>query len=159
MQGVAKGSAHIVHSLTLHNCVANRTKAPDLILNRRVLGPQVGDALFNPCMIVHAILSLRCRTTTGLDLAAELQLLELVASLRGDGLAVVAVLHDLTMAARYCDRLLLMDRGQLVAQGAPLEVLSEANLRSVYGVRARIEGNDAAPLVVPTGRIPQPESH
>ena len=67
MQGVAKGSAHIVHSLTLHNCVANRTKAPDLILNRRVLGPQVGDALFNPCMIVHAILRLRCRTTTGLD--------------------------------------------------------------------------------------------
>lgn len=94
-----------------------------------------------------------------LDPGHQIDVMELLRSEAAAGSLVIAVLHDLTMAARYCDRLLLMDRGQLVAQGAPLEVLSEANLRSVYGVRARIERNQAAPLVVPTGRIAQEEGH
>ena len=92
-----------------------------------------------------------------LDPGHQIDVMELLRSEAASGALVVAVLHDLTMAARYCDRLLLMDRGRLVAQGAPLEVLNEANLRSVYGVQARIEGNETAPLVVPTGRIAQQE--
>lgn len=94
-----------------------------------------------------------------LDPGHQIDVMELLRSEAASGALVVAVLHDLTMAARYCDTLLLMDRGQLIAQGAPLEVLSEANLRSVYGVRARIEGDQTAPLVVPTGRITEQESH
>ena len=94
-----------------------------------------------------------------LDPGHQIDVMELLRSEAAAGSLVIAVLHDLTMAARYCDRLLLMDRGQLIAQGPPLEVLSEANLRSVYGIRARIEGDEAGPLVLPTGRITQPESH
>lgn len=94
-----------------------------------------------------------------LDPGHQIDVMELLRGEAASGTLVVAVLHDLTMAARYCDRLLLMDRGRLVAQGAPLEVLSEANLRSVYGVQARIEGHEAAPLVVPTGRIAQEASN
>ncbi len=94
-----------------------------------------------------------------LDPGHQIDVMELLRSEAASGALVVAVLHDLTMAARYCDRLLLMDRGRLVAQGAPLEVLNEANLRSVYGVQARIEGNETAPLVVPTGRIAQQASN
>lgn len=93
-----------------------------------------------------------------LDPGHQIDVMELLRSEAAAGALVIAVLHDLTMAARYCDRLLLMDQGRLVAQGAPLEVLSEANLRSVYGVQARIEANEAAPLVVPTGRIAQEAS-
>lgn len=94
-----------------------------------------------------------------LDPGHQIDVMELLRSEAASGALVVAVLHDLTMAARYCDRLLLMDRGRLVAQGAALEVLNEANLRSVYGVQARIEGNETAPLVVPTGRIAQQASN
>lgn len=87
-----------------------------------------------------------------LDPGHQIDVMELLRQEAAAGALVVTILHDLTMAARYCDRLLLMDRGRLVADGAPLEVLSEANLRAVYGIRAWIEG-DGAPLVVPTGRI------
>jgi iron complex transport system ATP-binding protein len=94
-----------------------------------------------------------------LDPGHQIDVMELLRGEARAGALVVAVLHDLTMAARYCDHLLLLDRGRLVAQGAPLAVLNEANLRSVYGVQARIETNEAAPLVVPTGRIVQEASN
>ena len=70
-----------------------------------------------------------------------------------DGALVVTVLHDLAMAARYCDRLLLMDGGALVADGAPMAVLTPERLASVYGVAARIDVNDGLPLIVPTARV------
>ena len=68
------------------------------------------------------------------------------------GALVVTVLHDLTMAARYCDRLLLMDRGVLVADGAPLDVLTAERLHSVYGISAMID----PPMIVPIARSPEP---
>lgn len=88
-----------------------------------------------------------------LDPGHQIDVMELLRSEAQSGALVVTILHDLTMAARYCDRLLLLDRGVLVADGAPLDVLSEANLRAVYGVRARIDRSDAAPLIVPIGRV------
>ncbi len=56
--------------------------------------------------------------------------------------AVLAVLHDLNLAARFCDRLLLMANGRIVASGAPREVLTPENLRDVYGVNAVIGERD-----------------
>lgn len=91
-----------------------------------------------------------------LDPGHQIDVMELLKQEAEAGMLVVAILHDLTMAARYCDRLLLMDQGRLVADGAPLDVLSEANLHAVYGIRARIEGAGAAPLVVPVERIASP---
>lgn len=90
-----------------------------------------------------------------LDPGHQIDVMELLRAEAHAGALVVTILHDLTMAARYCDRLLLMDRGSLVADGAPLDVLSEANLHAVYGVRARIDRSEAPPLIVPTGRIAQ----
>ncbi|AHE54709.1 ABC transporter ATP-binding protein [Sphingomonas sanxanigenens] len=69
------------------------------------------------------------------------------------GALVIVVLHDLTMAARYCDRLLLLDSGRLVADGAPMAVLTPDSLRDVYGIAATIDASGAEPLVIPTTRI------
>jgi iron complex transport system ATP-binding protein len=69
------------------------------------------------------------------------------------GALVIAVLHDLTMAARYCDRLLLMDRGRLVAAGAPGEVLTADRLRDVYGISAMMDISGTPPMIVPLRRI------
>lgn len=90
-----------------------------------------------------------------LDPGHQIDVMELLYTEAHAGALVVTILHDLTMAARYCDRLLLMDRGSLVADGAPLDVLSESNLHAVYGVRARIDRSEMPPLIVPTGRIAQ----
>ena len=55
------------------------------------------------------------------------------------GVAVCAVLHDLNMAARYCDQLVLMLNGHVVADGEPKDVITEESVHSVFGVHARVE--------------------
>jgi len=54
---------------------------------------------------------------------------------RGQPIAALAVLHDLNLAASYCDRLLLMARGHVIAQGPVADVLTEANVHAAYGAR------------------------
>jgi iron complex transport system ATP-binding protein len=89
-----------------------------------------------------------------LDPGHQIDVMELLRREARSGSLVVAVLHDLTMAARYCDRLLLMNGGRLVADGAPMDVLTAENLASVYGIRALIDGGPTAPVVVPLERYP-----
>jgi iron complex transport system ATP-binding protein len=90
--------------------------------------------------------------TTSLDLGRQQQVLELVDSLRGDGLTVVSTMHDLTLAGQYADRLVLLDRGAIVAEGEPAEVLSAANLSAYYGASVRIVSDEAGTFVLPQRR-------
>jgi iron complex transport system ATP-binding protein len=82
----------------------------------------------------------------GLDPAHQIATMECFRDLAGEGRAVVVSLHDLGLAARHCSRLLLMHRGRLVADGRPAEVLSEENLRAIFGVRARLEDTPDGPV-------------
>jgi len=90
--------------------------------------------------------------TTSLDLGRQQQVLELVDSLRGDGLTVVSTMHDLTLAGQYADRLVLLDRGMIVAEGEPDEVLSTANLAAYYGASVRIVSDGDGTFVLPQRR-------
>jgi iron complex transport system ATP-binding protein len=75
-----------------------------------------------------------------LDLLHQLEVMELVRRIaRRPGAAAVVVLHDLGLAARYCDELLLLDAGRVAAVGAPEDVITEDNLRTVYGVEAAVD--------------------
>jgi len=75
-----------------------------------------------------------------LDLLHQLEVMEFArAFTRRGGTAGVVVLHDLGLAARYCDTIALLDRGRIVASGLPDDVLSIENLRTVYGVEASIQ--------------------
>ncbi|MET0248498.1 MAG: ABC transporter ATP-binding protein [Sphingobium sp.] len=89
-----------------------------------------------------------------LDPGHQIDVMELLAREAKEGALVVAVLHDLMMAARYCDRLLLIDAGRLVADGSPREVLDEERLRAVYGISSRVDFDGPTPVVVPLGRHP-----
>jgi iron complex transport system ATP-binding protein len=72
--------------------------------------------------------------TAALDIGHQQQALELLDLLRADsGLTLVAAMHDLTLAAQYADRMVLLDAGRIVAEGAPMEVLTEALIASHYG--------------------------
>lgn len=88
-----------------------------------------------------------------LDPGHQIDVMDLLKAEATGGSLVVTVLHDLGMAARYCDRLLLMDRGRLVADGAPMAVLTEDSLARVYGISACIEPHRDWPLILPTGRV------
>ncbi len=87
-----------------------------------------------------------------LDPGHQIDVMQLLAREAQAGGLVIAVLHDLSMAARYCDRLLLLDRGTLVANGTPDAVLTQDRLRAVYGITSRIDLNATPPLVAPLDR-------
>lgn len=76
--------------------------------------------------------------TVHLDLRHQVSVMELLVDLNvRDGLTVVAVLHDLGLAAHFFERMLLLDGGRLVADGPPAEVLTPDRIRDVYGVDPR----------------------
>jgi iron complex transport system ATP-binding protein len=69
-----------------------------------------------------------------LDPYHQLRVMELLAGLAHGGSGVLAVMHDLSLAARFCDRLVLLVDGAIVAQGSPDQVLTPERLREAYGV-------------------------
>ncbi|WP_370679502.1 ABC transporter ATP-binding protein [Comamonas sp. GB3 AK4-5] len=73
--------------------------------------------------------------TNHLDVRHQFELMNLIRSL---GLTTLAALHELQMAAHYCDRLYLLQGGALVAQGTPAQVLTADTIAQVYGVRALV---------------------
>jgi iron complex transport system ATP-binding protein len=72
---------------------------------------------------------------SALDVAHQVEVLELVCRLSRDrGLGVVVVLHDINMAARYCDDLVALHGGRLLARGTPPELMNPAMLQAIYGI-------------------------
>lgn len=71
--------------------------------------------------------------TSHLDLSHQSDILTLMRSLAGSGSTIIGVFHDLNMAALYCDRLIMIRQGNVVAEGTPAEVLTPEKIREVYG--------------------------
>ena len=73
--------------------------------------------------------------TVHLDLRHQVEVMELVGDLNArDGTTIIAVLHDVGLAAHFFPRLVLLDRGRIVADGAPADVLTPDRIREVFGV-------------------------
>jgi iron complex transport system ATP-binding protein len=92
--------------------------------------------------------------TTYLDIAHQLEVLDLLQRLNhDDGTTIVMVLHDLNEAARYSDTLVAMSKGRIVACGPPAEVVTEDNVRAVFGIDSRVVPDPVTgtPMVVPIG--------
>jgi len=85
-----------------------------------------------------------------LDIRHEMEVMELVAALVKDGLACLLISHHLNLAARYSDRVVLLDEGRVVVSGAPPEVLREEVLTRVFRWPLALEPwRDGTPQVVP----------
>ncbi|QJQ98265.1 ATP-binding cassette domain-containing protein [Halomonas sp. PGE1] len=74
-----------------------------------------------------------------LDIAHQVEVLALIRELSQTlGLGVVIVLHDVNMAARYCDHLVALHGGRVLTQGSPAELMNEATLEAIYGIPMRV---------------------
>jgi iron complex transport system ATP-binding protein len=94
--------------------------------------------------------------TTFLDVAHEMSLFELAASLAADGIAVLLVSHQLNLVARFATHMVLLDRGSVVAKGAPNEVMDARVLEPVYRWPLVVirDAASGAPAVIPLRRSP-----
>jgi iron complex transport system ATP-binding protein len=77
-----------------------------------------------------------------LDIRHEVEMYDLLRDLQRGGITVVSVLHDLNLAALYCDRLLLLHESRLARAGTPSEVITYATLTEVYGTEVYVALND-----------------
>jgi iron complex transport system ATP-binding protein len=88
--------------------------------------------------------------TAALDIGHQQQALELLDRLRAEsGLTLVAAMHDLTLAAQYADRMVLLDAGRIVADGPPADVLTEESLAEHYAASAEVVAVGGRVAVVP----------
>ncbi len=113
-------------------------------------------------LVQEAPILLLDEPTAGLDLRYRMELFHLLGELRAEGLALLVVTHDLNLAARFADRLVLMDRGEIRARGTPAEVLTPPILEEVYRWPLRVvphpgPGSDrGAPHTIALQRPPTP---
>ena len=90
---------------------------------------------------------------SGLDPYHQIHVMEILRDLANSGVGVLAVLHDLTLAARYMDRLILMQGGEIVQAGSADEVLNAAQLKKVYRVSALRGETETGRYVIPWARL------
>ncbi len=92
--------------------------------------------------------------TTYLDLAHQLEVLELLVKLNEEGKTIIMVLHDLNHAAHYADHLIVLAGGQMIAQGSSHEVITEQIVRDVFGVESQVMPHPVTgkPLCLPLRR-------
>lgn len=94
--------------------------------------------------------------TTFLDLSHQLEVLDLLASLNQQrGMTVVMVIHDLNMAARFCNQLIMVADGKIMAQGSPAEILNPKNLAAAFKILARVIQDPVSkrPMIVPVRHL------
>ena len=102
--------------------------------------------------------------TTFLDIRHQVEVLDLLQDLNtARGTTIVMVLHDLNLAARYCDHLIAMSGGRMHVAGLPETVLTEATVHHVFGIESRVINDPISgrPMMLPIGRhhvVPSPSS-
>jgi iron complex transport system ATP-binding protein len=119
-------------------------------------GGELQRAVLARALAQEAPILLLDEPTSALDLGRQQQALELVDALRRDDeLTVIAAMHDLSLAGQYADRLLLLDQGQLVAQGRSHEVLSEERIATYYSANVEIVHRNGNVFVLPRREVHQ----
>ena len=92
--------------------------------------------LFARALATSAPVLLADEPAAYLDPAHQLRLMELLREEAARGIAVAVTLHDLALASRHCDEIVVLDRGRMAGQGAPQDALSDAALARVFGIAA-----------------------
>lgn len=93
--------------------------------------------------------------TTFLDITYQVEILDLLTDLnRKHGTTIVMVLHDINLSARYADHIFALDKGKLVAEGEPTEVITNRMVKEIFGLDSTVikDPLSGSPLVVPKGR-------
>lgn len=116
-------------------------------------GGELARALLARALAVGGAVLLADEPVAELDPYHQLQVMEILRSRADSGQTVVVVLHEITLAARFCDRLVLLDRGSVVAAGSPADVLTDEHLHATYRVRAVRGERGGSQYILPWQRL------
>jgi iron complex transport system ATP-binding protein len=141
-----------------HDAVARALDAADAAhLRLRTAGHlSAGErmrVLFARALAVEAPMLFADEPVAALDPFHQLQIMELLQARARAGTGILAVLHDLALAGRFCDRLVLLQDGRILADGPPEAVLTDDHLRRAYAVEVQRGQRDGVGYVLPWSRI------
>lgn len=142
-----------------HDAVARALQAADAAhLRLRTVGTlSAGErmrVLFARALAVEAPMLFADEPVAALDPFHQLQIMELLQDRARAGAGILVVLHDLALAGRFCDRLVLLQDGRILADGPPQAVLTDDHLRRAYAVEVQRGERDGVGYVLPWARIP-----
>jgi len=87
--------------------------------------------------------------TSALDIKYQIQILNILKQLNEDeGMTVILAMHDLHLASKFCDRLILLDHGQVFQDGSPEEVLRKEHIEKVYGIEVQIIRDQGGKIII-----------
>ncbi len=87
--------------------------------------------------------------TSNLDLRHQLEIMQIVRTLTRHGVTAIVAMHDVNLASRFSDKIVMLKEGRVIGMGKPKEVITPKNMKLVYGVRAVIHHTFRYPLVTP----------
>jgi len=94
--------------------------------------------------------------TSNLDIRHQLEVMDIIKNIvREKRISAIMAIHDLNLASRYADRIVMMNSGKIFAAGNPVSVLTPDNIKWVYGVEAEVNNNNGKPYIVPIRHIRQ----
>lgn len=140
----ARDRAAIEHAMAAADIVPLRERTMN-----QISGGERMRVLLARALAVEAPMLLADEPVAALDPLHQLQVMELLRNKAAAGGGVVVVLHDLALAARFCDRLVLLSDGKVLAAGDPAVVLTDANIAAAFGVDVVRGEHDGATFVLP----------
>lgn len=117
----------------------------------RLSGGEQGRVLIARALAQQTPLLIADEPIAGLDPAQQLSCLGLFRELAAEGRGILASIHDLSLAARFCTRLVLLAEGEILADGAPETVLTDGNLARAFGIRVARLNTPEGVAILPIG--------
>ncbi|MEA1865101.1 MAG: ABC transporter ATP-binding protein [Euryarchaeota archaeon] len=115
-----------------------------------ISGGQQQKVLIARALAQEADILLLDEPTSNLDIRHQLEVMDIMQGIvRHKGISAIVAIHDLNLASRYTDRLLLLNGGRIFAAGNPESVLTEENIRCAYGVEALVKSDGTRPYIIP----------
>lgn len=140
----ATGRSHVQHAMALTDCTALAQRNVQTLS-----GGERARALMARALATQAPVLLADEPLAALDPAHQLHIMTLLQQLAQQGMAIAVVLHDLTLASRFCTELMVLHRGRVMAQGAPQDVLHDDLLQQVFDLQVlRLPGGSLVPWQV-----------
>jgi len=115
-----------------------------------ISGGQQQKVLIARALVQKADILLLDEPTSNLDIKHQMEVMEVVKNIvKNKGISAIIALHDLNLASRYADRIIMMKEGKIFAGGSPVSVFTEENIKQVYGVKALVNDDGERPYIIP----------
>ncbi len=139
----AEDHRHIVEAMTATDCLTLRKRTVNTLS-----GGELTRVMLARVLAAEPSILLADEPVAALDIGHQLQTMELLQAFKSKERGCIVVLHDLSLAARYCDYVYLLDQSKCVAHGTPKEVLTGDTIRDIYGVEVQSLAGDV-PGIIP----------